>query len=97
MTTPLAPAPEGGVLLREYRARLIAVHALLCDPVTDKNINDARELIAPLFQDALRDTKALRKATRLTDRIDPSPHADGCFEATAGEQSAASLEQQSHG
>lgn len=54
--------------LRDYRARLIAVHALIGEPVTAKNLLDARVLIEPFFLDALRDVKALRGADRIVSR-----------------------------
>lgn len=88
MTTPIRTEKEDSALLLDYRARLIAVSAMLCEPVTEKNLRDAKELIAPLYHDALSDTKALRKATKIIDRL--APNADGCFEATAGASPAAS-------
>lgn len=45
-------------LLRDYRARLIAVHVYLRDPVSDGNIRSCRDLILPLYQDALTDLEA---------------------------------------
>jgi hypothetical protein len=45
-------------MLRDYRARLIAVHVYLRDPVSDGNIRSCRDLILPLYQDALADLEA---------------------------------------
>jgi hypothetical protein len=59
--------------VEDYRARLLMVSALLVAPVTDKNIHEARQLIAPLYDDALAAVKAKRAAT---PRASSSPEAE---------------------
>jgi hypothetical protein len=43
--------------LREIRYRLMAVGAHLCEPVSDKNLRDAKKLLEPVYQDAMQAMK----------------------------------------
>jgi ADP-ribose pyrophosphatase YjhB (NUDIX family) len=47
-------------MIDDYRARLLMVSAFLCEPVSNRNLQDCRDLITPLYQDALRNLKARR-------------------------------------
>lgn len=40
---------------RDYRARMIAVGSLICLPVSERNLSDAKELLVPAYHDAARD------------------------------------------
>lgn len=88
--------------LSELRAHIIALDALLTEPLEARHVTQARQLLGPLMREALQDRMALRRATQLTNRFDDihalpgtgvprsAPDAGGCFEATSSGNSAAS-------
>lgn len=56
-------------MVRDYQARMIAAGALICTPVSEKNLRDAKELLTPAYHDAARDVQA-RRATPSTSPSD---------------------------
>ncbi len=55
-----ADAAAGLERERDYRARMMMAGSMICLPVSEKNLREAKALLTPAYHDAVRDYKASR-------------------------------------